>query len=176
MQTKDNPADLVKLALDNPERFADLYNQFFDKIYRYVFFRVSHKETAEDLTEEVFIKAYESLPLLKNPKTFSAWLYQIAKNLIIDYYRKTKNIIVDDLANIPAEKLVEYDILDETQVTLIRLIEKLPLEQQQVIKMRYLEELPYEVLSKSLGKSEVNIRVIQHRAIKKLKSLKEDEL
>src|SRR3989344_2331792 len=78
--------------------FGELYELCFDKIYRFVYFRVGHKEIAEDLTEEVFIKAFENLHTLNQSSSFEAWLYQIARNKVIDYYRSKQMLTnLDDV-------------------------------------------------------------------------------
>src|SRR5437870_5432603 len=90
---------LVRLAVDgDSEAFGALYVRHMDVIYRYIYFRISDEVEAEDLTEEVFIRAWEALPSYKPGEfPFTSWLYRIAHNLIIDYHRKRKPQILPDL-------------------------------------------------------------------------------
>jgi RNA polymerase sigma-70 factor (ECF subfamily) len=154
--------------------FGELYELCFDKIYRFVFYRVGHKEIAEDITEEVFVKAFESLKSLNQTASFEAWLYQIARNRVIDYYR-SKNLLTN-LEDV--EHSLEYDTnlidvvnLKTEQKIFVKLLKELPTEQQIVIKLKFLEDLTNQEISELLHKPEGTIRVIQHRAIAKLKQL-----
>src|SRR3990167_15144 len=81
---------LEKAKLGEEAAFGEIYNLYFKKIYRFVFYRVGHKEVAEDLAEEVFLKAFGKLASVNENQAFEAWLYQIARNLIYDYYRQKK--------------------------------------------------------------------------------------
>lgn len=156
--------------------FGEIYDQFFPKIYRFIFYRVSHKEVAEDLAEEVFIKAHAKLASLKNEKTFEGWLYRIARNEVIDYYRQKKS----DISLEEIELGYDSNIVDEINVSadqklLLELIAKLPKEQHTVIKLKFLEELDNQTIAQILSKSEGAIRVIQHRAIIKLQEFFKQE-
>ena len=154
--------------------FGEIYNIFFQKIFRFIFYRVGHKENAEDLTEEVFLKAYGKLESLSDTNSLEPWLYQIARNKVIDYYREKKTLV--DLASL--ENTLEYESnvidvlnLESQQKIMLRFLKQLPEDQQQVLKMKFLEDLDNEVISETLGKTEGAIRVIQHRALTNLKEL-----
>src|ERR1051326_7628351 len=101
MPLKGSLLELLTQAREGKEAaFTALYDLFFEKIYRFIFFRVGHKEVAEDLAEDVFIKAFSSLKTLQKDAVFESWLYQIARNRIIDYYRSKKLIIpLDEVEN-----------------------------------------------------------------------------
>lgn len=156
------------------EAFTELYDLFFEKIYRFIFFRVGHKEVAEDLAEDVFIKAFSGLKSLQKDSVFESWLYQIARNRIIDYYRSKKLIIpLDEVENTLEYETNVVDVvnLEAQQKIFIKLLKELSPEQQTVIKMKFLEGLENEEIATMLDKPEGTIRVIQHRAITKLKLL-----
>lgn len=155
--------------------FDGLYNLFFHKIYRFVYFRVGHKQTAEDLTEDTFVKAFASLSSLSSPELFEGWLYKIARNLIIDYYRQKKLTI--NLLDV--ENSLEYETnvvdllnLQYQQAILLKLLKELGADEQAVIRMRFLEDLDTAEIAAILGKSTGNIRVLQHRALHKLIELR----
>ncbi len=165
---------LVMAKAGKQEALADIYEAYFVRVYRFIFYRVSHKETAEDLTEDVFIKAFAGLKNLEKLDAFEGWLFQIARNLVIDYYRKKKQLIPLDAI----ENTLEYDTnvvdiinLQIEQSILIKLLKELNDEQQSVIKMKFLEDLDNGTIAKLLNKTEGAIRVIQHRAITKLKEI-----
>lgn len=170
-----NFSELIALAqAGKQEAIADLYEAYFVRVYRFVYYRVSHRETAEDLTEDTFVKAFAGLKNLENTAAFEGWLFQIARNLVIDYYRKKKQMIPLDTV----ENTLEYDTnvvdiinLQIEQSILIKLLKELNEEQQSVVKMKFLEDLDNSTIAKVLNKTEGAIRVIQHRAIAKLKEL-----
>jgi len=168
-------ADLiVKAKNGDKEAFSDLYNTYFEKIYVFVYYRVSHKEVAEDLTEDVFLKAYQQLKNLTTTDAFQGWLYKIARNRIIDYYRsKKESVAIEGLENSLSyeQALVDVIELEAQQKIFLQLLSELAPEQQSVIKMKFIEELDNDAIAASLGKTEGAIRVIQHRAINKLKTL-----
>lgn len=154
--------------------FSELYELCFDKIYRFIFYRVGHKEIAEDLTEEVFIKAFENLHTIQQTASFEAWLYQIARNKVIDYYRGKK--LWTNLEDVEHTLEYETNLIDVVNLKLeqkifIKLLKELSSEQQIVIKLKFLEDLTNHEISELLHKPEGSIRVIQHRAIVKLKEL-----
>ncbi len=166
---------LVARALRGEEAaFGQIYDLYFEKIYRFIFYRVNHKEAAEDLVAETFIRVWDKLPEIQGPSSFTPWLYQIARNLVIDYYRSRKTTV--DLLELENVLVYEDSILDKTdfsfqQKLFLDALQKLPSVQQQVIKLKFLDELTNEEIAKILNKSEGAVRVIQHRAIAELKKL-----
>jgi RNA polymerase sigma-70 factor (ECF subfamily) len=154
--------------------FGELYDLLFDRIYRFIFFRVGHKETAEDLAEDVFVKAFQGIGKLQKETAFESWLYQIARNRITDYYRSKKLIIpLDEVENTLEYETNVVDVvnLETQQKIFVKLLKELTTEQQIVIKLKFLEGLENDEIAAMLNKNEGSIRVIQHRAIAKLKSL-----
>ncbi|MEZ4179979.1 MAG: RNA polymerase sigma factor [Candidatus Doudnabacteria bacterium] len=165
---------LTQAQAGKEEALADLYEAYYLKIYRFIFYRVSHKETAEDLTEDTFVKAFASIKRLKDNQAFEGWLYRIARNLVIDYYRAKKQLVpLDSLENTLEydTNLVELINLKVEQTLLIKLLDELTEEQQTVIKMKFVEDLDNSTIAAALNKSEGSIRVISHRAIAKLKDI-----
>jgi RNA polymerase sigma-70 factor, ECF subfamily len=135
---------------------------------------------AEDLGEDVFVRAWEALPRFKfggNP--FVTWLYSIARNAIIDYHRRDKNRPLSELA---LRRLTMTDASPEEQTALLsdvvvlsRALAKLTEEEQQVVILRFAENLAYQEIATIVGKSEGACRVIQHRALSALQAwLKHD--
>ncbi len=164
---------ILQAKQGNEQAFAQLYELFFDKIFRFVFFRINDKEAAEDLTEETFIKAWTKISNV-NEESFSGWLYQIAKNKVIDHYRQRKTTVnIEDIANILE---TEYDLPEQTNALfdsklLLELIRELPPDQQIIIKLKFIEDLDNAEISELISKSEGSIRVAQHRAIERLQEL-----
>ena len=152
-----------------------LYDLYADRIYRHIYYRTSSAEDARDLTQEVFLKAWQGLPRYKRTKTpFMGWLFTISHNRVIDYYRTKKDhaylnneIIVEDSDKSP-DNLLEEQF---TQQEVRRVILQLPEDQQQVILMSFIEGFGYSEIAAALNKSEGNIRVIVHRALKRMREI-----
>lgn len=175
---KPDFVDILKLAKNGDETaFGRLYDFYFVKIYRFIYFRTSHKETAEDLAEEVFLKAFSGIKSLASENAFEGWLYQIARNLVIDHYRKQKATIpLETVENTEKYESNAIDLLnlEQDQKILLQLIKNLSPEEQTLLKMKFFENLENGIISKILNKSEGAIRVMQHRAITKLKQFLKD--
>jgi RNA polymerase sigma-70 factor (ECF subfamily) len=171
---------LINHAKDGrQEALTEIYEIYFLRVYRFIYYRVSHKETAEDLTEEVFIKIFASITKLDKIEAFEGWLFQISRNLVIDYYRKKKqNVPIEAVENTLEYEtnLVDIVNLQFNQKILLKLLKELTEEQQIVIKMKFLEDLDNITIAEVLNKTEGAIRVIQHRAISKLKELFQDSI
>jgi RNA polymerase sigma-70 factor (ECF subfamily) len=172
-----NQANEKKLVLraqnGDAEAFGTLYSWYLDAIYRYVYFRVNTTETAEDLTEEVFVRAWEALPTYEVRKyPFKSWLYRIAHNLIIDHRRKQRPVTVEDevLQAVASPVHLPEDIVVRFQnnEALTRAVRKLDGEEQQVVILRFVEGLSHREVAEIIGKSEEASRVIQYRAIQRL--------
>ncbi len=183
-QTTHIPQDkltalIIRAQKGDQEAFTQLYEAYYLRVYRFIYFRVSHKETAEDLTEEVFIKIFGSIAKLDKIGAFEGWIFQISRNIVIDYYRKKKqNIPIEAVENILEYEtnIIDTVNLEFNQKILLSLLTELTEEQQIVIKMKFLEDLDNVVIAEALGKTEGAIRVIQHRAITKLKELFEHNI
>lgn len=153
------------------ESFVLLYDRYVEKIYRFLYFRTLQKEVAEDITSQVFLKAMDKIQTFNSDKgTFQAWLYQIARNLLIDEFRKRK----------PTENIeAHYDIADNTNLetetqaklsneALQKLLKTLPEESQELITMRLWDELSYSEIAVVTGKTEGSLKMQFSRIIGKL--------
>jgi len=165
---------LVQQAIDgDQDAFEILYNQYLEPIYRYVYFRVEDEKEAEDLTEEVFIRAWEGLPRYQHGKyPFMSWVYRIAHNLLVDYHRKRKTMQISEtqLRYIGAStsSIEEQAAQNHTHGLLHQAIGRLNADEQQVILLRFIQGLSHQEISAIIGKSEGACRVIQHRALTNL--------
>ncbi len=157
------------------EAFGQLYDKYMPAIYRFVFLKVGgQKAQAEDICHEVFLNAWQNIRNFKfQGYPFSSWLYRIAGNAVIDYYR-TRKVNVD-IENIPEEPAVETASLAERMDDRLELeniqqyLKKLEPNYQDVLIMKFVEELSNKEIAVALEKSEGAVRVIQHRALKQLK-------
>lgn len=173
--SSQNLEALVKRACKGDEiAFGQIYDLYFQKVYRFVYFRVNHRQAAEDLVSEVFIKVWAKIAKIEETAAFNGWIFQIARNMVIDYYRSRKQDV--DLTLL--ENVLEYEdnMIDRAnlgfdQKVFLENLKKLSGEQQLVIKLKFLDELENADIARILDKSEGAIRVIQHRAISELKKL-----
>lgn len=151
------------------EAFAQLYDAYLERVYRYVFFRVSDDQTAEDLCSQVFLKAWEGLERYqKNGSPFVAWLYTIAHNLVIDHYRTRKESVgLDEIVPLASEdESLDEQVGASFDLQIMReVLEFLNEEQQQVLTLRFIAELSTEEIAKAMGKREGAVRALQMRAL-----------
>ncbi len=164
-----------RAAVGDTEAFGRLYDIYADRIYRHVYYKTGNVEDARDLTHDVFIEAWRALPRYKRTKTpFLGWLFTICRHTVIDYYRTKKDhgylnneIVMEDHEKTPGQ-LAEEQF---TQQEVRRAILRLPEDQQQVILMSFIEGFEYSEIAAALNKSEGNIRVILHRALKRIREI-----
>ncbi|MBU4348357.1 RNA polymerase sigma factor [Patescibacteria group bacterium] len=158
------------------ESFAVIYKHYVPQIYRFIFFRVSSKTIAEDLTHESFLSAWKSIgSYTQKNLSISSWLYRIARNKVIDHYRTNKKNTSIDTENFN-ENIIGFYEQEDPDIKLninkiTSLINLLKTEYKEVIIMKFIEDLSHKEIAEALDKSEGAIRLIQHRAIKSLKEL-----
>ena len=162
-----------RAACGNFEAFGELYSVYLDKIYRYVFYQINDKMTAEDITEDVFVKAWKAIKSCKGKSnTFRSWLYRIAHNHLINTLQKSQrytSIEKENLVDIRDPKL-EIDILLERQ-ELAEVITCLPQNQKQVIVLKFIEGMDNREIGKIMNKSEGAVRISQMRALARLRQI-----
>jgi RNA polymerase sigma-70 factor (ECF subfamily) len=160
--------------------FGTLYDLYMPRIYRFVFLRTHRREDAEDLTHQVFMSAWQNLHRYESRGfPFGSWLYRIASNAVIDHYRTAKTHA--PLEAVPEELLAEPNRMGEAVDTAIdvnrvrAMLTKLEPDQQNVLLMKFVDDMSNREIAEVLEKTEGAVRVIQHRAIKKLRELNEKE-
>ena len=170
------------------DEFIQLYNNHVTAIYRYVFLRVNSRELAQDLTSEVFLRAWanivenkteakEEAVFIQNPKSF---LFKIARNLVIDFYRKKDKTDVSldeiqtqipDFSSNPEEKTN----LALEMATVRKALNQLKDDYRDIIIWHYLEELSIPEIAEILEKTENATRVMLSRGLEKLRSCLESQ-
>ena len=162
---------VVQTVNGDTDAFGDLYIIFVEKIYRYVFYHIKSKTDAEDITGEVFLKAWRAISSCRDKEnTFSQWLYRIAHNQVVDEIRKRQrrpSLELDDVETISdSESSVEgYS----EQQELLKVIDRLPSNQRRVIILKFIEGMDNREIAKIMGKSEGALRVMQMRALAALR-------
>ena len=167
---------LVRRAQQRDQQaFTQLYEEYFDKIYRYVAIRIGNKTEAEDITQQVFVNALQSISSFRwRGIPFSAWLFRIAHNQVVDYLRKkTKQatVPIDESKASSGDDpqwLVEQN-LDTEQ--LLSVTKRLTEAQREVISLRFAGGLPIAQAAKIMGKSQGAIKALQHSAIVALRKV-----
>lgn len=169
---------VIKSQKGDSEAFAQLYDVYVTPIYRYIFFKVNKKDV-EDLTEVLFMKAWENIGKYRKQKnkSFKAWLFRIAHNLVVDHYRLTREHSALDPRlrdtkrdNDPMEKA--DGVLNNENLQLA--IGKLKKNYQQMIILKFINELSNEEICKIMKKSEGSVRILQFRALRTLRQIMND--
>ena len=154
--------------------FSKIYDQYVEKIYRFIFLKVSSQEIAEDLCSETFLRGWETFRedqnKIENPQAF---LYQVARNLVIDHYRekgRTQIVSADYVPIIdPKADIEEKTFLNSDLAKIKAVLANLKGDYQEVIIWHYIDDVPIIEIAKILNKSEGTVRVLLHRALKALK-------
>jgi len=152
--------------------FADLYEMHLDRVFRYFFYRTGHRQDAENLTEQVFLKAWQAIPTYNHRGApFSAWIFRIAHNLLIDHRRRQRETVpldeeleIEDAGSEPGELASRRAEARELAQALARLSP----QEQSVVVLRFVERLDHRTVANIIGKSEVATRSILSRALTRL--------
>jgi len=156
------------------EQFSHIYDQYIEKIYRFVYLKVNSQEIAEDITSKVFLNGWESYKNQKEIENPGAFLYKIARNMVIDHYRekgRTKVISADNAPQMVDNKVNLYEkaILASDIEVIKSAINNLKKDYQDVIIWHYLEDMPIVEIAEILDKPVGTVRVMIHRGLNTLK-------
>ncbi len=166
--------DLIRRAQEGePSVVGEIYERYQRGIYRYLYYRIGDLHTAEDLTSEVFLRMIEKLPNYNGHSlAFRAWLFQIARNLSIDHYRRMsvrKNVQLVEEHPEGKDEPLEMITKELTSQKLYHALVKLPENQRDVIVMRFVVGMPVREVAETLHKSENSVKGLQRRALKSLR-------
>lgn len=158
--------------------FAALYNLYSDKIYKYIYYKSGRTDEAEDLTAQVFLKAWEAIPNYRwEGYPFSTWLYRIAHNRVIDYYRTYRETFPLNTAWAQQNGGDPLEAADQvfTQTRIRAALRHLTPDQQRVITLRFLDGYSTAEVASIMDKDTDAVRALQHRALRALQSWLKDE-
>ena len=186
--------EIVREVLNGKkELFALLVHRYEDKIFNYIYYLVKQKQEAEDLAQTTFVKAFFALRQYNHAYEFSTWIYSIARNVCLDYFRKRKkeeadvslHIVVGDDGDTEMGELMEEDhspdplktvLNDELREKIEKAIASLPLKLREIVVLRHLEDCSYEEIAQIMNLPVGTVKSYLHRARKKLKEWLEEYL
>ena len=163
---------LIEASQRQPRRFGQLYQRYFDRVYAFALTRTGDRTAAEDVTAETFRVAFENLPRFRwRGVPFSAWLFRIASNAALHYFRQaareeTLADAVEDQGEPWDARLIEV----ETRARLFELVQRLPKDQRRVLVLRFGREASIKEVAREMGRSEGAVKLLQHRAMETLRS------
>jgi RNA polymerase sigma-70 factor (ECF subfamily) len=163
---------LIEAAQRDPARFADLYENNFERVYAYIVRRVGNRAETEDLTSEVFHQALANLKRFEwRGIPFAAWLFRIAANLISDRWQRSGREVPDDSGLIESAQVSPAEIEEvDRRATLYRLVNTLPNEQQRVVVLRFVEQKSIKEVAQEIRKTEGAVKQLQFRALSNLRA------
>jgi RNA polymerase sigma factor (sigma-70 family) len=167
----ENIPALVEDAKDDPAAFGRLYNHYVQPVYRYVYSRMGTTHTAEDLTSQTFMAAFENLPRYRERGQFAAWLFQIARNKMTDHFRGNRvEVDLEAAQSFAGGDDVLLQVIQNEEISrLTCLIKNLNFEEQDLIRLRYVAELTFAEIADLLGKREEAVKQSLYRLLARLK-------
>lgn len=160
------------------QAFGEIYRILLPKIFRFVWYEVHDKQTAEDLTQVTFLRLWKAIHSYDEEKgSFPSFAFAIARNLIIDWQRKKRPMSLEVIGEVEKrddtmERLIQHDIVDRVRQALTLL----SAQDRQLVVLRHFEEVPYEEIAKIVGKQEGAVRVQLHRILRQLKGILKESL
>ncbi len=182
MQEHIDPRQLIIDAKNGDTKaFGSLYELYYVPVFRYIYIRTTQRQLAEDLTQTVFVKAFENIGRYQATASPPlAYLFTIARNSVIDHWKKKKDILFQEedaaVSNIPDHRqdIAHHAEIKSSADKIKEAIAQLPPDQQDVVTMKFINELNNKEIAETLGKSEDAIRQLQSRALKTLRANKQD--
>lgn len=173
MLAHESETDLVTRAVQRDAgAFSELYNLYFDRVYRYVRLRVGNQPDAEDLTSMVFLRAWNAIDhfIPKHEASFAGWLFKLAHSVVVDRYRRTRDTtsLDDELARDEDDPSSTTESELEWRLTITELhqaLRALTAEQREVVVLRFVEGRSAREVGDIMGKHEGTVRGMQFRAI-----------
>ncbi len=155
------------------KKFIELYDSHFTPVFRFCYFRTKDRELSKDLTQQAFLKTWVSLQNNQDIENIRAFVYRVAHNLVIDWYKKKKEASLEILTD------AGFDPIDESQHPesdasygeLIKILDELPKKERSLIVLRHVDKMKPREIAEVLGRDVNSVTVAIHRATKKLKEI-----
>lgn len=178
---KHQPAEkqisqIIEATRQDPRMFGDLYLLYVQPVFRYLYSRMGNVPDAEDITAQTFLAALERFPKYRHRGYFASWLFSIARNKAMDYFRKHhKEASFEGAERLPDDvNLLQQVIKTERIAALSKLISTLPEDEQELIRLRYVAELSFAEIGHLLGQKEDTVKKSLYRLLARLKVQLED--
>jgi len=168
---EENAAELVcRAQTGDSQAFALIYDTYIKKIYDFIFYKTMHQQIAEDLTSQTFLKAWKNISQFKDGN-FSAWLYTIARNIVVDHYRSQKETFsVEDCWDLKSDDDVLSEVDDRLKIEKLRQgLARLKVSEREILMLRLWQDLPFKEIALILDKNEGAAKMSFARAMESLK-------
>jgi RNA polymerase sigma-70 factor (ECF subfamily) len=171
---------VVRAQEGDGDAFAEIYHRYFDTVFRFIYFRVSNRQIAEDLTADAFLRALRRIgSVTYQGRDIGAWLITIARNLVADHFKSGRSrleMLTSDVLDTDEERgpegSPEMAVLEHiTNVTLLEAVQQLNPEQRECIVLRFLQGFSVAETAHTMGKNEGAIKALQYRAVRALQRL-----
>lgn len=172
-----NEDELIRKIQDgDQESFRPLYHHYITPLYRFIWSKVNHKEEAEDLTSQTFLKAYQAIENFRFEAKFQSWLFTIARYTINDYWRvkyaqgveiSFEDYLTQELPKVDAE----IEVTSGSEKVIQKILKLLPKNYRDILHYRFLKNYSIKETAEVLELSTENVKVLQHRALKKAAEL-----
>lgn len=175
MPNEINESALIERAKTDKDAFGELYEQYHERIFNYVYYRTGNREDAEDLTSRIFERAMNHIGRYQDQGVpFSAWLYRIAHNLVANWHRdnsRRKIISIDDIAQwkISSDSPEFATQLIQDREALLTAVRRLPGDRQELLFLKFVERMPNAEIGDLMGRSEGAIKSLYHRTLLSLR-------
>ena len=172
MERADEESIIEECRNGNWGKFDQIYDHYLPKIYRYIYYRIGHKQTAEDLSSAVFLKIVQGLHTYRSEQgVFATWGYRISRNTLIDHQRARKPTAdLQEAWDVASAENVELQADAAVKIESVKqMIKQLPPDVQEIVKMRVWDELSHKEIAEILDISEENSKTIFSRALASLK-------
>lgn len=166
--------ELAVEAKTNRRAFEEIYRRMVDKAFGFYSRRLNSTAQAEDMTHQLFLKLYENLShYTPSEVPFEAWFFKVARNLLIDYYRRSSSHTETTLE----ENTSSFDPTNEIdeKLTVSKALSSLPENYKEILYLSFFEKLGTREIAHVLNTSEENVRVLKHRALKALSRVIRDD-
>ena len=169
-------SQLIKMASDgNSEAFGVLYERYIDQIYNYIYFRTSNGKDAEDICSRVFLRALRHIERYEDRGyPFSAWLYRIAHNLVVNWYRDSEKVEEISLAEQYPPPTIEGSVeerveKEDEKENLLKVINSLPEDRKELLILKHVEGLTNFEIGQIMDRTEGAIKALYHRTLESLR-------
>lgn len=165
---------LIVRAKENKQYFSELYEKYFDRVFKYFAIRTGDKDLSDDLTSQTFLRAFDKFDLYKQQESsFGSWLFKIGHNLMVDHFRRNKDSL--DLLEIESEMSSNENIEESMHFKLLAqeiysILDEFNKEEKEIILLKLISRLTFQEIAKIIGKTENTIKTKYFRNLKILKS------